>query len=471
MTGEVTGLHAKSPNTRLAALLQQARWSNKGTAARVRAEASARGQQVGTTTSRVSAWLAGDRPHPDTVALLTAALSRALGRTVTAADAGFADHGSGDHPRGLSPGPVRLDTVEELPRLAPGAIGRRREDGDRVLRRDLLRDVAAAAAGAVVPGRETAGGAREALIRSLHASALPTGEPPTLAALSGMLAGARADFGACRYQKLETTLPGLIASARAARQAANLPQRAAADAVLTQTYALTTRLMIKAGDDGIAAVTADRALASARGAGDPALSAEATRMVSSVLRRTGHRASAGQLLEQAAAVLDAEAGPSPRALAVLAHLLCTNAYTAAGEGDRARALALIAEAEELARRLPDEARHAYLTSGSPVNVLLHRVSVCYLLGDAGAAIDAARGLDPALLGVRERQARFYTDLARAFHLWGKDGSAFRALVAAYRAAPEELGRPGIRAMVSDLVHRDRTGSETLRQFAVRVGVR
>lgn len=50
----------------------------------------------------------------------------------------------------------------------------------------------------------------------------------------------------------------------------------------------------------------------------------------------------------------------------------------------------------------------------PGQVLLHQISISYLLGDAGQAIEHARRIDTAALPTTERQARYWIDVARAF---------------------------------------------------------
>jgi len=95
-----------------------------------------------------------------------------------------------------------------------------------------------------------------------------------------------------------------------------------------------------------------------------------------------------------------------------------------------------------------------------------------VLGDNGTAIEHARKLQAAGIPTAERQGRYWVDVARAYHQWGKPGSCYTALLAAERAAPAEVRyRPPVHRMSEDLLqcgpHRSLPG---LRAFAGRTGM-
>lgn len=79
----------KEPNRRLAAAMELAAVSNKGLAARVRAEAKRIHLNISPDHVSVKRWLDGGRPHDDTVRCIAAALGAKLGRDVTFAEIGF----------------------------------------------------------------------------------------------------------------------------------------------------------------------------------------------------------------------------------------------------------------------------------------------------------------------------------------------------------------------------------------------
>ncbi|MDN3058773.1 hypothetical protein PH213_30355 [Streptomyces sp. SRF1] len=196
--------------------------------------------------------------------------------------------------------------------------------------------------------------------------------------------------------------------------------------------------------------------------------AEAHRMVSSAWRRQGHYARATDVAVTAAQQLTADRTTDvTERLSVQGNLYATAAYTAAKQGDRHTAYALIAEAEATAGQLGQDALLRGTVFG-PSQVLLHQVSISHLLGDAGQAIEHARRIDPAALPTTERQARYWIDVARAFDQWGKPDRCYRALLAAEQAALQEVRRSSVRTMAANLMRHDRT-LPGVRAFAHRVG--
>jgi hypothetical protein len=82
---------------------------------------------------------------------------------------------------------------------------------------------------------------------------------------------------------------------------------------------------------------------------------------------------------------------------------------------------------------------------------LYEIGVHWSLGDAGAALHAARDLRPGQLPTAERRGRLHTDLARAWWRWGKPEQTARSLIAAYRESPAEVTtRPAMRRITDDL---------------------
>ena len=151
-------------------------------------------------------------------------------------------------------------------------------------------------------------------------------------------------------------------------------------------------------------------------------------------------------------------------------LLLRGAVAAAEDDDRPTAHELLDEAAEAARRLGRDANLRWTAFG-PVNVTLHRVSIAVTLGDAGTAIDLARGIDLSAITVTERKATLLIDTARAFRQRERHESAYYALRAAYEAAPEEVaGRGSVRRLASDLAA---TAPPTIRrdaaEFAASLG--
>ncbi|MFB7630709.1 helix-turn-helix domain-containing protein [Streptomyces sp. NPDC056149] len=357
--------------------------------------------------------------------------------------------------------------VSTCRRGASARVGRNlgpEEADDPVRRRELLAAAAVVFASpltSATPAEASTLAPLEDLL--LYGTArVPEGSDVSPAGVAAAVKESRARFRAARYDTLARSLPGQVAQAQALRPA-ELSATAVAD-----LYNIAARLCIKLGEDGLVAITADRALNSARMGGDALTIAESHRMVSSAWRRQGHLARATDIAVRAAQdVQAARSTPEPTRLAAGSSLLATAAYTAAKMGDRQTAHALIGEAAETAKagRATADAR----TDTGVQQVLLHQLSVHYLLGDAGQAIDLAKTIDPSALPTAERQGRFFIDVARCFDQWGKPEQCYRALLAAERAAPQEIRRGAVKGLAGGLLRHDRS-LPGIRAFAGRAGV-
>ncbi|MBB0244893.1 helix-turn-helix domain-containing protein [Streptomyces alkaliphilus] len=375
------------------------------------------------------------------------------------------------HLLGLTAQPQQLPSnPPPTTRVDPQALFGEEVD-DPVRRRELLAALAGAGTGTVLGASSATGAPSQPNLSGLEDPLLHRGPgqvpatDPGPATVAAAVDASRDEFGACRYTALARALPSRIALATTLDGNAH-PERAAT--AVADLYTIATRLCIKLGEDGLAAVTADRALTAALGGADALTVAEAHRMVSSTWRRRGHHARATDVAVVAAGHLAGEPdGATVEGLSVRGNLYATAAYTAAKQGDRHTAQALIAEAEATAGQLGRDAM-ARGTVFGPARVLLHRISISHLLGDAGQAIEHARRVDVAALPTAERRARYWIDVARAFEQWGKPDRCHRSLLAAEQAAPQEVRRAPVRTMAAGLMRYDRT-LPGVRTFARRVG--
>ncbi|NJC71130.1 hypothetical protein HC031_15620 [Planosporangium thailandense] len=229
---------------------------------------------------------------------------------------------------------------------------------------------------------------------------------------------------------------------------------------------MATQLLIKLHDDGIAWSTADRAVQAARASGDPLITAEATRLAATVLRRGRHHDGAQRLVLQAAYQLDADTGlTDSRETALYGQLLAAAAYTAATHRDTA--WTLLGEAEDAVHRA-DLGANPF----KPLDLAVYKISVARVLGDYGAAVDYARRVDPTRITAAERRARYWEDTALALHGRGRPAGAFQALLAAEHDTPQEVRyRPWAQHLTQALMSADtRGGLPGIRDFAQRIGV-
>lgn len=314
------------------------------------------------------------------------------------------------------------------------------------------------------PTLDLVSGLEEALLRrTTPVHAIGSTELPISATeLRSGLIMVKVDFQASRYRALAARLPGLLIAADAG---------STDPAVAAELYNTATHVLIKLKVAGLDWLAAERALAAARQAADPAVTASITRNVATLCRGAGRYDAAQRLALDAAGQLSiAGSRATAEHLSLYGLLVCNASYTAAQAGDRSRSVELLDEADAIAGRLGTD-HNAHWTAFGPTNVILHRISACYALGDAGTAIEYARQVPPGGIRLPERQARYWVDVARAFHQWGKSAQCYRALIMAERAAPEEVrAQPKVRALAADLLTEPtRAGMTGLREFAIRVG--
>ncbi|HEY5987716.1 MAG TPA: XRE family transcriptional regulator, partial [Streptosporangiaceae bacterium] len=132
---------------------------------------------------------------------------------------------------------------------------------------------------------------------------------------------------------------------------------------------------------------------------------------------------------------------------------------------------LLDEAGGAAQRLGVDGNLRWTAFG-PTNAKLHRVNIAVTLGDAGTAVDVARGIDLNTVTVTERKASLLIDTSRAFLQWGRLEKAYIALREAEEIAHEEVaGRPSVRQLARELIASAPPGlRRDAAHFAAQAGV-
>ncbi|MEW2625793.1 helix-turn-helix transcriptional regulator [Streptomyces sp. NPDC048106] len=305
---------------------------------------------------------------------------------------------------------------------------------DPMRRRTLL-----AAAGLAAPVSLLAG-----VSNALASMPDPTGSPVPL---DSRLAAARKLFDAGQNSRLLKNLPGLIADADHAARG----HEEVALARLSTAYSLASTVLTKVGHYDGSRLAADRAMLYAEWSGSPLAAAAAARELSIVLRHQDQPAAAERHILDAVAKVENTGLRTDAQASAYAQMLCTTSYTAARANDRDQALTMIREAARAARDLPAEPPEGRLFPVTPAAVGLYTVGVHWALGDAGAAIDAGRGLREGQFATPERKGRMHTDLGRAWWQWGKAEQTASELLAAVRVSPSEVrDRPAIWGIVEEL---------------------
>jgi hypothetical protein len=148
-------------------------------------------------------------------------------------------------------------------------------------------------------------------------------------------------------------------------------------------------------------------------------------------------------------------------------LHCSAGYAAARAGDRDRANDLLTEAEATVRRLADNPDRARALTA---NIVSHRVSAAYLLGDVGTVLAHARSLPLAAIPTTERRVRLLVDVAMSYAQGDKPDRAHATLLADERTAPGEgRTRNAVRRLITDLMAAPRqAGMPGLPALATRI---
>ncbi|WP_024802134.1 helix-turn-helix domain-containing protein [Nocardia sp. BMG51109] len=174
------------------------------------------------------------------------------------------------------------------------------------------------------------------------------------------------------------------------------------------------------------------------------------------------------------AVDDLTATPGPNAIQVAGTLHFIAALACAVQGDTVRTYDHLAEADDLAQRLPEHHENFAGLYFGPDNVQLWRVSLATELGEGSKVAELAHGAHPDTIPLRAWQASFHGDLGRAL---ATDRAtrvhSVQSLVTAEQLAPQYVrNNVLIRETVTDLLptaSRDHTGRE-LRGLAHRMGM-
>ena len=379
-------------------------------------------------------------------------------------------------PRAIPPGDTSAPQMPSASGLFTLDEGDRQED-DPVRRRTFVGLTGATMASAILDGiprtRPPADAEALAPVLTGHApDAAALQAPPDIRALARAADDARRQYQACRYTDLIPHLSGLLGRLGAACQLLDGDEQLRAFALSADAHHVAAGLLLKLDDRGLAAVAADRSMRAALASQDPVTVGASARIITHTLMDGGHLTAAITTASSQARRLDHDiAAHTPESLSVYGSLLLRGAVAAAQRDQRDTAYDLLAEADAAARRLGVDGNLRWTAFG-PVNARQHRVNIAVTIGDAGTAVDVARGIDLHAITVTERKASLLIDTARAFLRWGRHEKAYIALRAAQETAPEEVtGRPSVHRLVRDLIT---SAPPSIRrdaeQFASQIGI-
>jgi len=218
-------------------------------------------------------------------------------------------------------------------------------------------------------------------------------------------------------------------------------------------------------------VAAERALSAAARGDDELQHATLAGTASWVLLHQGRHADAELVARRAAeAVQPRQMGSAPREqVTVYGELLLSAAAPAAGEARAAAVAGYMEAAAEAAALLPED-RHDYWVSFGPTQLAMQRCYTSAVLGEPGAALDAAKGVRQAdLLPIS--WGAHHLDVAQACVDARKYRLATGALLTACEVSPQWFRHQGIaRGLVRQLVEHERRLSAPLKRLQVVTGV-
>lgn len=269
---------------------------------------------------------------------------------------------------------------------------------------------------------------------------------------------------------LAAMLPGLIGEARITRQQAG----ALAAKPLAQAYQLAADLMVHTGNDDLAMVAVERALAAAHGGDDELQHAILQGTASWVLLHQGRTGDAEKVAAAAAARIEPRMSTAtPEHVTVYGSLLLSAAAPAATASKGPEVETYIGLARSAAARW-DEDRHDYWTSFGPTQVAMQDTYTSSVLGRPGRALKAAKGVRrESLLPIS--WGAHHLDKAQALatdHTQDGDRHAIEALSVACEVSPEWFRHQGLaRTLTRELADRYSRPGKPLSTLLSTIGPR
>ncbi|MGW1869775.1 helix-turn-helix domain-containing protein [Streptomyces mauvecolor] len=273
-----------------------------------------------------------------------------------------------------------------------------------------------------------------------------------------------------QFAELSASLGPLVPRLERATRTAPEEFRAELHWLLARTYQALAAAFVRQNEADAAWIAADRAIREAELSGEPLGVFAGIYRLAHAFVRLKHLDQAEHAAASAVSALQRHVEhnePTPQHLSVLGSLHLMLALVNARAGERASARKQIESARAVAHQLGEDRNDFNLEFG-PTNVEIQAVSTAVDLGDAGEALDIAKGLDATALSV-ERQARLLMDLGRAHAQRRHFGDSLDCLLKAEELAPEMIhthiaARDVIREL---MLVAGRAASDDLRALAER----
>jgi len=314
--------------------------------------------------------------------------------------------------------------------------------------------------------RHNAGRVRDVIPRSLHRIDiydLPDAGPvKPLSDLNAATKQAMAYRLESQYARLAATLPGLLGDLTRAAHTCTGRQSEQVIGLLAMAYRAADAIADKYGYTDLSGRAIELMRWAAAQAGDPLLRGMAAYVRTELFLTSRHPVAGLHALDIAITSMDP---PTSRdAIAICGSLHMRAAVTAANAGLTEPAADHLAQARELAQRVPDGVY--YGTAFGPSSVRIHQAATAAELGDAAAVLQLAKSWQPPATVPAERRSHYFIELARAQVWAGQRNDALASLHAAQKIAPQHVRcNPAVRRTVATLMRVQRHPTERLLSFA------
>lgn len=267
-------------------------------------------------------------------------------------------------------------------------------------------------------------------------------------------------------------LPGIITDLRASLAAASTTEVPAVRHALARVLWAAGSTLVHMRQPDAAFISARQALTLAEQGDDEHMAATVRGALAWQLLVAGRYAEAEALSVSAASGIQPGRGATLPGLSAYGALVLQAGNSAARAGNGARARDLLAEATEVAGRVPD-GRNDYSTTFGPSHVTMQGADILLCLGEFDQALAAARTMpnDGAALPVIAR-CRHLADRAFAHVQLGQHEPALNLVGTAASMAPNWARHQQLpRSIVRDLLHNSRERTPRLRSLAAQLQVR
>lgn len=269
-----------------------------------------------------------------------------------------------------------------------------------------------------------------------------------------------------QYAKLAGLVPGLITDLTAKALTSAGHEQEQAFALLALAYRAADAIADKHGHHDISGRATELIRWAAARSADPQLEMMSTYVRAELFFSGQHARSGLRIIDRVTAPVTS-AGDVPL-LAMRGALCMRAAVLAAHAGMPDEASDRIAEAQAIARQVPDGVYHG--TAFGLASVRIHELALAVEIGDVGRAVKLAGQWQPPRTLPGERQSHFHIEAARAYCWAGNRDQAVTALWQARRAAPQHTRcNPAVIETIRVLIRSSRKPPPPLTQLATWIG--